>query len=178
MTTQRERYRDALAALEQARQQVTRDELIYQLNVTRLRQADVEGFEVEATHLEARNDELAQRLEADRQQVAVRAREAEELRILATIEEIDEVIGTYDQALRQLWTDAERLATAIAEAAAIAHRAEALAADLPATITATQRTVAAAVAQSQALDRLAAHLLTTLTQVDLPPAPSGLRAED
>ena len=169
-TTQRERYRQALATLEQVQQQVTRQEMLYQLLVTRLREADVEGFEEEASQLEGRADELAGHLAAEQEQVVGLTAQARELKVLATVEEIDEVMVDYDAALLAILGDVERLTTAIEAAAAVAGRAVALAADLPPAVVTTHRTVEMAAAQAGALSALAARLTATLTRVDLPPA--------
>ena len=171
-TTERERYRRALATLEQVQQQVTRQEMLYQLLATRLRQADVEGFEAEASQLEGRADELAGHLAAEQERVVGLTAQARELKVLATVEEIDEVIMDYDAALLAIVGDVERLTTAIEAAAAVAGRAAALAAALPPTVVTTHRSVEMAAAQAAALNALATRLTATLTRVDLPPPPA------
>src|SRR5262245_23701385 len=101
-TTQRERYQEVLAALDQARQEVQRAVVLHQVGLNRLHQADVEGFEEEATQREATTDSLAAQVDQARQVVADLTHQAEDQRVLATVEEIDEVIAEYNAALAPL----------------------------------------------------------------------------
>ena len=168
-TTERERYRQALAEVERAEQAARRSEMLIQIEVNRLREAEVEGFEDVAAQHEARQDELARQFGAERAQVARLADQAETRRVSAVSEEIDEVVLDYDAALARAIAAAQRLAAAIETAAALAERAEQLAATLPATVAPPRRAARAAVEQMRSLNRQLDHLLTAATASELPP---------
>jgi transposase len=103
MTTQRrDRYRAALADLDQARAQMRRADLMAQIALNRVRQAEEEGFDEEATRREARRADLEQAHVAEVQAVKALATSVETLRQAAVVEEIDEVATEYDARLAEL----------------------------------------------------------------------------
>jgi hypothetical protein len=170
-TTERERYRQALAEVARAEQAARRSEMLIQIELNRLREAEVEGFEDVAAQHEARQEELARQFDAERAEVARLAGRAETRRISAVGEEIDEVVVDYDAALGRAIAAAQRLAAAIETAAALAERADRLAATLPADAAPPRRAARAAVEQMRALNRQLDRLLTAATASDLPPRP-------
>jgi hypothetical protein len=175
-TTERERYRQALVALAEAQRQARRAEIMAQIALNRVRQAEEEGFEAEAAQREVRRRTLTDQVERDQAEVLRLAGQAEAARILAVGEEIDEIIGDYDAALLRVLAEVERLAASIQAAAGLAERAGALAATLPESAAGPRRLAAAATEQVRAINRAVDRLATALTEVDLPrPSPPGSR---
>jgi hypothetical protein len=168
-TTQRERYREVLAALERARQQVQRSTVLHQVALNRLREAEVEGFDDDATQREATTTDLTAQLDHERQVVADLARQAEAQRVLAIAEEIDEVIAAYDATLEPVVAMVEAMSASVAAAVALVERAAALARELPAGASPSQRTVVEATRQAATLTRQVADLQATLTRSEWSP---------
>jgi hypothetical protein len=168
-TTQRERYREMLAALEQARQQVQRSTVLHQVALNRLHEAEVEGFADDATQREASTAEMAAQLDQEREVIIDLRRQAEAQRVLAIAEEIDEVIAASDAALAPLVAMVEAMSASVAAAVALVERAAALAADLPAGASPSQWTVAEATRQAATLARQVADVQATLTRSEWPP---------
>jgi hypothetical protein len=176
-TIQRERYQAALAHLEEVQHELTRQEMLYQVLLNRLRQADVEGYEAEADQIEQRGDAMVSQIQAEQQHVDQLQGQARELRVLATVEEIDEVTGDYDAALHAILDRLGALTAVIQQAAGLAERVANLAADLPPEQRRARRTAWAAQRQATTLRDLARQLGDVLTASTLPSLPSSAQAE-
>lgn len=176
-TVERERYLQALAALAEAQRQARRAEIMAQIALNRVRQAEEEGFEAEAAQRETRRQALAQQVEHEQAAVLRLAGQAETARIRAVGEEIDELIAAYDAAVERVLAEVERLAASIQTAAELAERASALAATLPESTAGPRRLATAAAEQVRAINRAHDRLVTALTAVELPrpSAPPGGR---
>lgn len=169
-TIERERYRAALAALQMAQADARRADLMAQIALNRVRDAEAEGFAADAARREERRQALVGDFDRERAAVAHLAGLAEAQRGLAVVEEIDEVAGAFDDALHALLAAIDGVAATAASVTALAERAGYLATSLPEGQTSARQVAKAAVIHARALERQVDRLVDTTTTCPLPPA--------